>query len=360
MIPDEEVRRARLLIVDDQQANLDTLVEILSTAGYLAVTCVSDSREAVARYADLRPDLVLLDINMPHLDGFAVLAGLRAVDPGDEPVVLVLTGQADLATRVRALASGARDFIAKPFEVPEVLARIRNMLETRLLGRRVLDQNHALAARVAERTRELREAQFEVVHRLARAAERRDHSTGAHIERMSRYCARVAAAHGWFAEDVELMLQASPMHDIGKIAIPDAILLKAGPLAPEEWKIMRTHAAIGAELLSGGTSRLIQTCRTIARSHHEKWDGTGYPDGLAGEAIPLSARICAVCDVFDAITSDRCYHQAVDVDEAVKMVRMGSGAHFDPAVVASFERALPELLAIRAAAPPEPASGQAE
>jgi putative two-component system response regulator len=229
----------------------------------------------------------------------------------------------------------------------EVIVRIRNMIETRLLHRQVLEHNRILEARVLERTEEVRAAHLEVVQRLAHTAERRDPDTGAHIIRMSRTSAGLAAVHGWPPEEVELLLHASALHDIGKIAIPDAILLKRGPLTDEEWHIMRSHAGIGADLLTGGSSRLMQVAHGVARWHHERWDGSGYPDGLAGEAIPLAARLCAVCDVFDAMTSDRCYHRAAPIEEGIRIIRAGRGTQFDPAVVDSFERALPRLLAIR-------------
>jgi putative two-component system response regulator len=352
MIEPERLREARILIVDDQQDNLDLLVDILAREGYRHLTTVVDSREAAGRFSAIRPHLVLLDINMPHLDGFGVLEQLKHLERDGLLSVLVLTSLADAPTRLRALACGAKDFLNKPFSVPEVIVRIRNMLEARLLVEQVLDYSTTLEATVQERTEELRMSQHEVVHRLALASERRDPETGAHIIRMSRACALVAAAAGWPPDEVDQMLHASPLHDVGKVGIPDAILLKPGPLTPEEWTVMRTHATIGAELLGRGTTRLMQLAQTIALSHHEWWDGTGYPAGLAGEAIPVAARICAVCDVFDAMSNDRCYHHAMDTEEVARHIRAMRGKHFDPQVVEWFDRALPEILRGRGATTP--------
>jgi len=347
MITPAQLRDVRILIVDDQQDNLDLLADLLAHEGYQHVTTVADSREAAARFAAIRPHLVLLDINMPFIDGFGVLEQLKQLEGAGLLNVLVLTGNQDAQTRLKALACGAKDFLNKPFSVPEVIVRIRNMVESRLLYQQVLDYSTGLEAIVQERTEALRESQLEVVHRLALASERRDPETGAHIIRMSRACALVAKAAGWPPEEVDQMLHASPLHDVGKVAIPYAILLKPGPLTQEEWTIMRTHALIGAELLGGGTSRLMHLAQTIALSHHEWWDGTGYPAGLAGENIPLAARICAVCDVFDAMTNVRCYHHARDTDEVSRHIRSMRGTHFDPAVVDWFEQALPEIIRAR-------------
>jgi putative two-component system response regulator len=302
------------------------------------------------RYRAARPDLVLLDLDMAGLDALAVLEELRALEQKGWVTVLVLAARSDSETRIRALDLGARDVIGKPVIPREALARIRNLLEVVLLSRRVADQNVLLEQAVSERTRELREAQLEIVQRLAAAAESRDHSAGPHLVRMSLYSAIVAACHGWPTDQVDLLRNASPLHDVGKIGIPDAILLKPGPLTDAEWGIMRQHTTIGAAMLGGGASQLIRMGEIIALSHHERWDGSGYPAGLAGEAIPAAARICSVCDVFDAMTSDRCYHGATGAEAAAAYIDAGAGNRFDPAVVASFRRALPEILKAREAA----------
>ncbi len=342
----EELREERILVVDDERATLDLLRIILDSEGYHKVTYLVDSREAMACCRSEKPALVILDLGMPFPDGFTILDQLQALDPADRPSVLVLTGRSDSETQIRALGAGARDVLSKPFNAPEVLVHVANTLETRLLTARLQEQNRVFDERVNQRTAELRASQLEVVYRLAMAAERRDVETGQHIVRMSRYCGLVAAAGGWQLEDVELLSDASPLHDVGKIAIPDAILLKPGALTPEEWATMRSHTKIGADMLRGGTSPVMRIGRAIALSHHERWDGTGYPEGLAGVDIPLPARICAVCDVFDAVTSERCYHHAMDLPTGVRLIREGAGKHFDPNVVSWFERALPEILTI--------------
>jgi len=345
MFTPDDLLEARILMIDDQQENLDLLNDILTAKGYRHLVALTDPREAVARYATWRPHLVLLDITMPHLDGFEVLRQLKSVEQEGLLNVLVLTALQDGETRLRALELGAKDFLTKPFSIPEVAARIHNLLEARILYQQVLNHSATLEETVAKRTAALRSAQFEVVERLARVAERRDPETGAHIIRMSRACALVAAAGGWPEEEVELLRYASALHDVGKVGVPDAILLKPGPLSPEEWVVMRRHTTIGAELLGGGTSRLMLMAESIARSHHEWWDGTGYPEGLAGEKIPMPARISAVCDVFDAMTNDRCYHHALEPEEVFRHILAARGTHFDPVVVNWFEEALPGILA---------------
>jgi putative two-component system response regulator len=222
------------------------------------------------------------------------------------------------------------------------------MLEVQLAMRMTYDQKDLLEQVVYERTREIRETRLQVVQRLGRAAEYRDNETGRHILRMSHMSALLAAqCSGWTEDDAEVLLHASPMHDIGKIGIPDAILLKPGKLTPEEWKIMQTHTTIGGDILSGDTSDLLRMAREIALSHHEKWDGSGYPLGLAGEAIPLTGRIVALADVFDALTSQRPYKNAWSIEDTLQLIRSEAGGHFDPQLVVLFLELIPEVLAIR-------------
>lgn len=342
----EEIREQSVMVVDPDRAALDQLRIILDTDGYTHVSYVLDPREAASCFERTRPALVILALAMPGLDGFGVMEQLRELATGEPPSILVLTGGATPELQLRALAAGARDLLGRSFTEPELLVRVANLLETRLLTAKIHEQNRVFDDRVNQRTAELRASQLEVVYRLAMAAERRDFETGQHIVRMSQYCGLVAAAGGWAATDVEMLTDASPLHDVGKIAIPDSILLKPGKLSPEEWVTMRSHTTIGADMLRGGTSPVMSTGRAIALSHHERWDGSGYPEGLAGVEIPLVARICAVADVFDAVTSDRCYHRAMDLDTGVRMIRDGAGKHFDPNVVGWFDRALPEILSV--------------
>jgi putative two-component system response regulator len=248
---------------------------------------------------------------------------------------------------LRALDQGARDYLTKPFDRSELLARVRNLIEAHRLHKLVRDENALLEARVHERTRELRNTRLQIVQRLGRAAEYRDNETGYHILRMSHTSALLARSLGWDPGRCELLLHASPMHDIGKIGIPDHILLKPGKLSPEEWEIMKTHTTIGAHILEGDDSDVLTLAREIALTHHEKWDGTGYPQGLAADDIPVAGRIVAIADVFDALTSERPYKTAWGVDQAVDFLKHNSGAHFDPALIEVFIGRLPEVLAIR-------------
>ncbi len=344
---DARIRNARILIVDDLELNIKLLENLLAEAGYRQVYSTTDSRQVAQLYRELSPDLVILDLHMPHRNGFQVMEDLREIERDSYIPVLVLTGLPDHATRLRALEAGARDFLSKPFEHVEALTRIRNMIEVRLLHNEIREQNRILEEKVRQRTQQLRETQLEIVRRLGRAAEYRDNVTGMHVIRMSHYCAELARAIGWDEEACEMLLYASPMHDIGKIGIPDRILLKEGKLTPEEWEVMKSHATIGAELLSGSSSPLMQMAMEIALSHHEKWDGTGYPRGLKGQEIPLVGRIVALCDVFDALTTERPYKQAWSVEEVIAEIDRQSGKHFDPKLVEAFKSILPKILQIR-------------
>ncbi len=338
--------KAKILIVDDEKANVLLLEDILENEGYVNFKSMLDSRNALDMYKKFRPDLVLLDLNMPYLDGFQVMEQLKELEKDSYAPVLVLTAQADRNTRLRALALGARDYIEKPFDITEVTQRILNMLEIRLLHNQVRDQNQLLEEKVRLRTRELEETRQEAILRLGRAAEYRDNETGMHVIRMSRLSARLAKEIGLNYEECQLMLQASPMHDVGKIGIPDEILLKPGKLNEKEWEIMKKHPEIGAEILSGGHSAVMQMAETIALTHQDRWDGSGYPHGLKGEKIPLAGRIVAICDVFDALTSKRYYKEAFSIEKSMQIIEQGSGKDFEPALVETFKRVLPEMIRI--------------
>lgn len=346
-IESEEIRNASILVVDDQPANVCLLEEMLRSLGYTHIVTTTDSRTAASLYVEHEVDLVLLDLNMPYLDGFGVMSELRAMERDSYLPVIVLTAELDAMTRQRALEAGAKDFVTKPFDRVEVLTRIRNMLEVRLLHNRVRAQNKLLEDRVRERTLELRDTQLEIIRRLSRAAEFRDNETGLHIVRMSKYAMLLGRAVGMNEREAELLLNASPMHDIGKISIPDRILFKRSRLDAEEREVMRTHAAVGADLLSGHASELMEMARIIALTHHEKWDGSGYPRGLKGECIPLVGRIVALADVFDALTSERPYKPAWEPDAAIAYIQARAGRHFDPALVPVFNRLMPEILEVK-------------
>lgn len=339
----------RILLVDDEPANLKLLRKMLAGQGYNHLVEIQDPREVLAVYQQQRPDLILLDINMPHLDGYAVMDQLKALQDSLMPPILVLTAQHQREYMLLALDGGARDFLSKPFDRNELLMRVRNLLEVQLAHRMMHDQNALLEQKVAERTRELDSTRLQVIRRLGRAAEFRDNETGLHVVRMSKFAVILARSLGWSDEECELLLHASPMHDLGKIGIPDHILLKPGKLTADEYSVMQEHAQIGATLLEGDDSPLFTLAREIAENHHEKWDGSGYPKGLAGEAIPLSGRITALADVFDALTSSRPYKKAWAIEDALSFIKDQSGRHFDPVLVEHFERCLPEILAVRQA-----------
>ncbi|MGQ9686026.1 MAG: response regulator [Thiobacillaceae bacterium] len=343
--PDREMAAAGILIVDDEPANVRLLQQMLAMDGYRNVIGITDARQTLARVAEQGTDLLLLDLNMPHLDGFQVMEQLKGMDQA--PCILVLTAQATTEYRLRALRAGARDFLTKPFDMAELLARVRNLLEVHQYQVHLRQQNAVLAAQVRERTRELHDTRLEIIHRLGRAAEFRDNETGLHIIRMSRYSEILGRLAGMGDEEADLLLHASPMHDIGKIGIPDRILLKPGKLDADEWEVMQTHARIGAELLDGHPAPLLRMARDIALTHHEKWDGSGYPDGRRGEEIPLVGRIVAVADVFDALTSARPYKPAWSVERALGYLSAQRGLHFEPRLVDLFLGHLDDFLSIR-------------
>lgn len=344
----EEIsKNARIFIVDDEPTNIKLLDSVLKSQGYQNLVPITDSRNVLDEYILEKPDLILLDINMPHLDGYQVMEQLNLLNDPLLPPILILTAQSGHEYLIKALAMGARDLVRKPFDLTELLMRVRNLLDVQLGRRMLLNQKLVLEEMVRKRTEELSDTRLQVVRRLGRAAEYRDNETGFHIIRMSQISALLAKKLGWSDNDCELILHASPMHDIGKIGISDAILLKPGKFEPTEWEVMKTHVNIGAEILKDGNSDLLSLASEIALSHHEKWDGTGYPNGLAGNAIPQSGRIVAVADVFDALTSPRPYKKAWSIDASVNYISENAGVHFDPEVVEQFKKCLPEVLKIR-------------
>lgn len=346
MIEEKTVKEAKILIVDDQPANVTLIEKMLDIDGYLNVISTTDPTQVESIYMEQNSDLILLDLNMPEMDGYQVLAKIREVDP-DYPPIIVLTAQSDRESRIKALGLGARDFLAKPFDRVELMTRIRNMLEVRIMTSAIKNQNKILDEMVKVRTQELNDTRLEVIRRLGRAAEYRDDMTGFHIIRMSRYSQLLGLAAGMNEVEAEMLLNASPMHDIGKIGIPDHVLLKPGKLDPEEWKIMQTHVDIGVEILSGSDSELMAIAAEVAQNHHEKWDGSGYPRALAGEDIPLTGRVVALADVFDALTTKRPYKEAWSIEDTVEFLKEQSGKHFEPRLVELFLKILPDILVIR-------------
>lgn len=310
----------------------------MSRSGFENVEASDQPKRVLELFETFDPDLLILDLNMPDLDGFGVLNLLREKNPElliQVPIV-VLTGEGGRDNMRHALELGARDFLTKPCDPVELNIRVKGYLEIRHLHRRLQEENKELERRVRERTQDLEDSKYEVIQRLMSAAEYRDDDTGEHILRMSQYAELVALAYGLDEVTADRILWASPMHDIGKLGIPDAVLLKPGKLTAEEWTLMKTHCEIGADLLSGSKSETLQLAELIALTHHEKWDGSGYPKGLKGEEIPIAGRIVAIADVFDALTSERPYKRAWTAAEAVAEIKRTSGTHFDPDVVKAF------------------------
>ena len=320
-------QRPRLLLVDDEPTNLQVLRHILQSDYRLLFATDGERALQVAR--EQRPDLVLLDIMMPNLDGYAVCRTLKADAATASIPVIFITALTDSQDETAGLDAGAVDYITKPVSPPVVRARVRTHLSL-------------------VRMDELRETRLQIVQRLGRAAEYKDNETGMHVIRMSHFAQLLALAAGHSPAWAEDLLNAAPMHDVGKIGIPDAVLRKPGPLNADEWDTMRRHPEIGAEIIGEHPSGVLQLAREIALAHHEKWDGSGYPRGLAGEAIPVSARIVAVADVFDALTTRRPYKEPWPVQDALDHIAAQAGKHFDPALVALFAPLVPQLLEIRA------------
>jgi putative two-component system response regulator len=330
-------RQARILIVDDESANVELLKRVLDRGGFSRIESTCDPREAADLFVKQQPDLILLDLHMPHMDGLAVMDRLNQLAEASYLPILMLTGDMTPEARREALSRGAKDFVNKPFHSDEVLLRIRTLLETRFLYLQIQSQNQVLEAKVAERTLELESAQIEIIERLARAAEFRDDNTGQHTERVGQMAAVLAREIGLPDAQVSLIRRAAPLHDVGKIGIPDSILLKLGKLTDDEFALVKTHTTIGARILSGSRFSLLQLAEEIAFTHHECWDGSGY-EGMTRESIPLAGRIVATADVFDALTQKRPYKAAWPITDAIAEIDRQRGRQFDPTIVDAFLR----------------------
>ncbi len=337
----------QVVIVDDNPVNLKLMENLVRKAGDCTPLVFQDSAKGLDWCLNNVPDLVIVDYMMPPPDGLEFIRRCREHPLNADIPVSMITADPEKETRYTALETGANDFLNKPIDVAEFRARMRNMLALRRSQKSLEDRAAWLAEKVAEATEEILEREREMIMRLSRAAEFRDPETGAHIQRMANYSLITAQGLGLSTRDQETLLRAAPMHDVGKIAIPDHILLKPGRLEGDELELMRTHAAKGYEILQGSKSALLDVAALIALTHHEKWDGTGYPRGLKGEEIPILGRIVAVADVFDALTTERPYKKAWEIEKAVEFLREGSGTHFDPACVDAFLGRLDEALRIR-------------
>jgi len=333
-----EGRAQKVMVVDDEVLNLKLIQAMLKPQGY-QVILAGDGAECLAKIEEDPPDLVLMDIMMPHMDGFEVVRTLKTRPHLALIPIVMVTALQDINDRVKALEVGADDFLTKPVDRMELRARVRSLLKVKAYNDHMANYRMELEREVAAQTEELRlahsklrDASLETIFRLARAAEYKDEDTGAHIISMSRISAYLAECLGLNPTAVERILYASPMHDIGKIGIPDRILTKSGPLNDEEWGVMRMHPIYGAQILEGSRIGFISLGEVISLTHHEKWDGSGYPHGLAGTRIPLVGRIVAVADVFDALRSKRPYKPPLSLEQTVEIIRAGRGTHFDPRV----------------------------
>jgi len=331
-----------ILVVDDEASNRAVLRDILEAHDY-QVSEASDGLEALRAVEQNPPDVILLDLNMPNMGGLDVMKTLKLNREFALIPVVIVTGQNDNASRITALKLGADDFLTKPPHMAELIARVRSLVKVKAYYDHMRDYQKKLEAEVADRTRrlqdaltEIQKASLETVYHLSRAAEFKDDDTAKHIRRISRYASALAKRIGLDDLTCELILYASPMHDVGKIGIPDHILLKPGKLTPQEWLIMKSHTTIGGHILDRPTTEVMKLAQTIALTHHEKWDGSGYPNGISGEQIPLAGRITAVVDVYDALTSRRPYKEPMPHEKAISILKEGRASHFDAQVLEIF------------------------
>jgi putative two-component system response regulator len=345
--------KATILIVDDEKINLDVMEAMLIPQGY-EIIIAQNGIEALNKANENEPDVILLDIMMPGMNGFEVAKQLKQNEETKVIPIVMVTALSEVQDRVKALEAGADDFLTKPVDDIELRARVSSLLKVKAYNDHMKNYQKELEDEVAKRTIQLKQAfekikksSMDTIYSLTRAAEYRDTDTGAHIMRMSHYSAALARKMGINENTVEFILYAAPMHDVGKIGIPDKILLKPGKHDPEEWGIMKEHTVIGGEILEGSSTGFAKLGKMIALTHHEKWDGSGYPKGLKGREIPKIGRVTALADVFDALTSKRPYKAAFSMEESLNIINAGKGKHFDPEVVDAFLSTQSEILAIK-------------
>ena len=334
---------AEILIIDDSRLELMKMEHYLSEVDGCKPTFIENPNHALSWCIDNDPDLVVVDYQMPHLDGLGFIKAFREIKGREDTPLVMITASSTETVCVDALNTGANDFICKPVRKAEFLARVSNMLTLRQNQRNAGNIIHKLNKEVDDTAKVVTDREVEIVNRLALAAEHRDNDTGMHIIRMAYYSLIIARNLGLSQEQQQMIFRAAPLHDVGKLGISDEILLKPGKLTPDEFLVMQRHTIIGDQILCNSASVLIQTAQEIAVSHHEKYDGSGYPKGLVGNAIPLSGRIIAVADVFDALTSKRPYKEAWSFEQAISYIKESSGSSFDPSCVEAFIKKLDEI-----------------
>ena len=334
--------KAKILVADDDGENLHSVGAVLCSLGY-EVVLAANGEEALTKIKETLPNIILLDTLTPEVDGFEVLKRVKEDKATKTIPVIMMTTRTETEERLKAIAAGADDFLIKPADETELRTRVSSLLKVKAYNDHILNYQLDLEREVTRRTQELTKAfekikvaSLDTVYRLSRAAEYKDEDTGAHVQRMSHYSSAVARSMGLDDKFVENVLWAAPMHDIGKIGIPDRVLLKPGKLDDEEWVIMRRHTTIGAEILRDADADFIKLAAEIALTHHEKWNGSGYPQGIKGPDIPLAGRIVALADVFDALTSERPYKAPFPLEKAFTIIKEGQGSHFDPQVTDAF------------------------
>jgi putative two-component system response regulator len=350
---------SQILVVEDDVMNSRLLTTILTRLGYTVDTAF-DGITGLEKVKSSPPDLILLDLKLPRMDGYEVARRLKQADKTKIIPIVVISSFAEVENRVTALEAGADDFLSKPIDQLELRARVQSLLKVKMFNDHMVNYQKILEAEVDKRTQQLsqayeelksafdkiKQASLDTTFRLAQAAESKDGETGSHIKRIGYYSTSIAKVMGLPPHEIDLILYAAQMHDIGKIGVPDRILLKPGPLDTEEWKIMKLHTVIGGRILSNPESYVIKMAEQIALTHHEKWDGSGYPNGLKGSQIPLWGRISAIVDVFDALTSNRPYKKAFPIDQSLEILKKSTGTHFDPEVSESFFSIQEKILSI--------------
>jgi putative two-component system response regulator len=363
------IKQSKVMIVDDEPLNIKILRRLLELEGFSQFVTTTESPTALSLIRQEQPDLVLLDLMMPYVSGLDILAEVRADESISYIPIVILTAVTDRDTRIKAVELGATDFLNKPVDASELLPRVRNVLTVKGVQDQLRNYNHDLELAVRQQTAELEKSHRDLVRCLAQAAEYRDDDTGHHVLRVGRYARLIGESLGFDERTLDTLEQAALLHDIGKIGIPDEVLLKPGTLTEDEFAVMqkhanfgkriltrctpdeeqsiRRHAEVGAHILEVGTSQLLDMARVIAISHHERWDGAGYPLGLKGEDIPLVGRIVAVADVFDALSSRRCYKEPFPIDKCFNIMREQRGAQFDPNVIAAFFAAREKIIFIQ-------------